>query len=104
MTIITLRRGRQVIEVLAHRSDTVMATAAATQYLEVIHGHRRVPDVGTVTVLADVGGANVIQALTRGRHAIMTVTTGLGGNILVIEVRWQPAIGTVTIIALRRSG
>ena len=32
----------------------------------------------------------------------MAVTTALGSNILVIEVRWYPPVTTMAIIALRR--
>ena len=104
MTIVTLRGGRQVIEILAHGRDAIVAAATATQYLEVIHCHRRVPDVGTVTILADIGRADMVKALTGGRHAIVTVTTTLGFNILMIKVGRYPTGGTVTVVTLCCSG
>jgi len=33
MTVITLCRGRQVIQILAHGSNTIMTTAAGAQHL-----------------------------------------------------------------------
>ena len=87
MTVITLSSGRQVIGILTHSRNAVVTARASPDYLEVIDRDRRVPDVGTVTVLADVGRADVIQTLTGGGHAIMAIATGLGGDVLVIKVR-----------------
>ena len=86
MTIITLRRGWQMIKVLTHGSDAIVAAAAATQYLEVINRYRRIPKVGAVTVFADIGGADMVETFTGRGHAIVAVTTALSSNILVIEV------------------
>ncbi len=86
VTVIALRRGRQVIQVLAHGGDAVMATAAGAQHLEVVHGYHGIPQVGRVTVLADIGSCDMIERLTGGRHTIVAVTTALSSNILVIEV------------------
>jgi len=75
-----------VIGILAGRCNTVVATGAGAQYLEVVDCHRRVPYVGTVTVFTDVGGADVIERFSSSGHAIVAVTTALSSNILVIEV------------------
>ena len=61
MTIITLRRGRKMIKILAHGSDAIVATAAATQYLKVIDRDCRIPQVGRVAILTNVGRADVIE-------------------------------------------
>ena len=87
MAIVTLCGGRQVIEVLAHGGDAIVATGTGSQYLQMIHRHRRFPHTGRVTVFTDVSRADVIQTLAGSRDAIVAVTTTLGFNILVIEVR-----------------
>ena len=86
MTVITLRRGRQMIQVLAHRSNTVMTARTGTQHLEVIHRDRRIPKVGAMAILTNIGGADMVKTLTGRGYAIMAVTTALSSNILVIEV------------------
>jgi len=59
--IIALCRGRQVIQVLTHRGNAVMTTAAGTQHLEVIDRNYWIPQVGAVAVFADVSGCNVVE-------------------------------------------
>ena len=86
MAIVTLCRGRQVIQILAHGDDAIMTTGAGAEYLEVIDRNGRVPDVGTVAVFTNVGRADVVETLTRGGHTVVTVATGLGGDVLVIKV------------------
>jgi len=86
MTVITLRRGRKMIQVLAHRSNTVMTARTGAQHLEVIDCDGWIPQVGAVTVFADIGGADVIERFASRGHAIMAITTGLRGDVLVIEV------------------
>jgi len=86
MTIVALRRGRQMIKVFTHGRDAIVATAAGAQHLEVVHRYRRIPKVGAMAVLADVGGADMVKTLTGRGYAIMAVTTALSSNILVIEV------------------
>ena len=80
-----------------------MATRTGTQHLEVVDRYYWIPQVGTVAVFADVGGADVVEAFTRGGHTVMAVATTLGTNILVIEVRRDPTSRTMTIITLRGS-
>ena len=40
-----------------------------------------------MTILTDIGGVDVIDRLAGRGHTVMTVATGLGGDVLVIEVR-----------------
>ena len=93
-----------MIQILAHRGDAIMTTAASTQYLEVINRYRRIPQVGAVTVFTDIGRADVVQRFASSGHAIVAVATTLGFNILMIEVCGYPTSGTVTVVALCCSG
>jgi len=86
MTIIALRRGWKMIEILAHRGDTVMTARTSAQHLEVIDRDRRIPQVGRVTIFTNIGGADVIQALAGGRHTIVAIATTLGRDVLMIKV------------------
>ena len=61
MTIVALCRSGQVIEVFARSRNAIMTTAAATQYLKVVDRYYRVPKVGAMTILTDVGGCDVIE-------------------------------------------
>jgi len=101
VTVITLCRGRQVINILAFGSDTVMTTRTSTQHLEVIYRHRRNPGGVAVAVFANVGRTDMLETLAGRRHAIVTAATGLGGRGM-IEARGQPGIGRVTVVALCR--
>jgi len=86
MTIVTLRRGRQVIGILARGGNAIVTTRTSPNYLEVIDRYGRVPHVSTVTVLTDIGRTDVIKRLAGSRHTIMTVTTRLRGDVLMIKV------------------
>ena len=86
VTVVTLCCSGQVIKILTHGSDAIVATAAATQYLEVIDRDGRIPQVGAVAVFADVSSCDMVKSLTGRGHAIVAVTTALSSNILVIEV------------------
>ena len=101
VTVITLCRGRQVINILAFGSDTVMTTRTSTQHLEVIYRHRRNPGGVAVAVFANVGRTDMLETLAGRGHAIVTTATGFGRRG-VIEARGQPGIGRMTVITLYR--
>ena len=61
MTVVALRRGWQVIKILTHGRDAIVATATGAQHLEVIDRHRRIPQVGAVAVFADVSSCDVVE-------------------------------------------
>ena len=63
-----------------------MTGHAGTDDLSMIYDNAWLPESGAVTVLTNVGGADVIERLAGRGHTIMTVTTGLGGDVLVVEV------------------
>jgi len=64
-----------------------------------IHTFQGSPDIGGVTVLADVGAADVIGTFTFGDDTVMAGGTGLG-DLLVIKVGRCPGRGAVTVVAL----
>jgi hypothetical protein len=41
-----------------------------------------------MTVFANIGRADVVQALANGGDAIVTTHTTFGGDVLVIEIGW----------------
>ena len=86
VAVITLCRGRQVIQIFTHGGDAVMAARTSAQDLEVIDRDRRIPQVGRMAILANVGGADMVQALTGRSDAIVAITTGLRGDVLMIKV------------------
>ena len=67
-------------------NHVVVTTGTAAQYLQMINRYRRLPHTGRVAVLADVGGADVFEALTNSGNTIVAGTTGFGGA-RVIEGR-----------------
>ena len=88
MTVIALRGSGQVIQVLAHGRDAIVATTAGTEHLEMINRNGRIPQVCAVTVFTDIGRVDVIDRLAGRGHTVMTVTTSLRGDILMIKVSW----------------
>ena len=75
-----------MIEVLTRGCDAVMATVAGTQDLQVIHQDHGVPQVGGMTVFADVGGTDVVERLANGGDAVVATHTAFGGDVLVVEI------------------
>jgi len=100
VAVIALCRSWQMIQVLAHGGNAVMTTRTSAQHLEVVHDYHGIPQVSAMTIFTDVSRADVVQALTGRSDTIVAVTTALGSNILMIEIRRYPASGTVAVIAL----
>ena len=48
-----------------------------------IHGHRWIPYIGIVTVFANIGTADMVQALADGGNPIVTTDTAFGGRRVV---------------------
>ena len=93
-----------MIKIFAGSGDAIMTPRTSAQHLEVVHRYRRIPQVGRVTILANVGGRDMVKSLTGRGHAVMAVATTLGFNILMIEIRRYPTGRTVAVITLRRGG
>ena len=85
VTVIALRQSRYMIHWLAVGGNPVMATRTATQYLEVIHRHRRCPYIGAVAVDTLVSRTNMVQTFTGGGDIVMAADT-IAGNVQMIEV------------------
>ena len=102
VTIIALCCGGQVVQVLTHGGNAVVAAVTGPEHLEVIHQDDWIPQVGGMTVLADVGRIDVIQTFTSGRHTIVAGTATFRGDVLMVKVGGQPTGGTMTVITLCR--
>jgi len=83
VTVVALCRGLQVINILARGGDAIVTTGTGSQYLEVIYRHGRLPHVGTVAVLADVGRTDMLEALAGCGHTIVARATRLGGRGMI---------------------
>ena len=75
-----------MIEVLTHGRDAVVATGTGTEYLQMIHLDHRVPQVGGMTVFANIGRADVVQALADSSHAVVATHTAFGGDVLMVKI------------------
>lgn len=103
MAHIALFCGAEVILVLPDSGDAIVTGSTRAQHLRVIYGKHRSKNVGRVAVLADIRCLNVCLVLARCVRAIVT-THAVPGDVDVIEIRRQPADGTVTIIAIIAAG
>jgi len=99
VAIIALCHGRQVVEVFTGADDAIMAGIATSKHLQMIHTLQGGPDIGGVTVLADIGAGDVIETLAFGDDRVMTGGTCFG-DLLMIKVGRCPCSGAVTIITL----
>ncbi len=78
MAVITLCRGRDLIAILAVGNDSIVATTAYIQHLEMVDLCGRFPDVSGMTMLTNLGGVDVIDTLAGGRSTIMATGTICG--------------------------
>ena len=84
--------------VLAHRRDAIVAAAAVAQNLRVVDLKDRRERHDGMAVFADVAGCYMRRRLADGIDRVVT-THAVSCDIGVIEVRRQPAIGRVAVIA-----
>jgi hypothetical protein len=101
VTVIALGQCRQMIRRLAGTGHTVVTTRTAAYHLEVVNLQGRFPYGGTVTVFAYVCCVDMFKAFAGSDDTVMTGDTGVG-DTGVIKVGRYPAIGRVTVIALRQ--
>ena len=92
-------RGIEVPGIHAGSRCAVMAGRTRTQYLIVINGYHRCPDIGAVAVLTDISGQGMQGAFAGGISAIVT-TAAVIDDIGVIEVCGKPCDGRVAVIAI----
>ena len=85
MAVVTIVAAGDVGWMLAGCGDAVVTGAAATQYLCVIHSHRRYPYRRAVAVLADIGRQYVGWILA-GRSDAVVAVTAVTNDAGVIEI------------------
>ena len=98
MAIVAVNTAGNVCRVLTDRYHAVMTGPTGTQYLRVVNGERRCPDVRVVAVLAHIRRRNMRVALANGLHAIVT-TDAISCDVHVVEIGGQPTGGRMTIVA-----
>ncbi len=96
-------RGIEMPRVLAGCCRAVMAGRTGAKNLVVVHRRHRRPDVGTVTVLADVGCLHVSGALASGIAAVMAAEA-IVDDIGVVEVRGCPCNGGMAVVTVIATG
>jgi len=86
MAVITVVAAGDVSWVLARCYDTIMTGTASTDYLRVVHGESRHPDVRIMAVFTDIRRQNMCLVLAGRLNTVVTTDT-ISGDAYVIEVR-----------------
>jgi len=87
VTVIAIRAARNMLCILAGRDYAVMTGAAATQYLGVVNGVNRRPDIRVMAIFADIGRLNMRKILAGGFDTVVATDT-IADDACVIEVGW----------------
>lgn len=103
MTVVAVVAALDMCRMLTGRGDAIMTRPARTEYLAVVDGERRRPDVAGVTVFANVGRLDVRRRLAGCIRAVVAVET-VAGDVYVIEVGRQPADGRMAIVTAIAAG
>jgi hypothetical protein len=98
MAVIAVVTAGDVSRVLAGRRDTVMAGAAGTHHLCVIHGSHWRKHIGVVAVFADIRRLHVCQILASGFDAVVAANA-VTRDVHVVKGRRSPAERGVTVVA-----
>ncbi len=99
MTVVAIIAAGDMRWVLACRNDAVVARAAGTDHLGVIHGVCWHPDIGIVAVFANFRCQNVRRVFAGCLYAVVAACT-IAGDTNVIEIRGQPTGGRMTVITI----
>lgn len=99
MAVIAVAAARDMSCVFASRRHAVMAGAANTQYLRVVHRGHRLECDRVVAVFADIACLHVRRTLAGRRSAIVT-TDAVSENAGVVVSCREPPSRIVTIFAL----
>ncbi len=99
VAVVAVVAARDVRRVLARCCSSIVAGAAGTDNLCVVHLVSRHECHVVVTVLADVGGLDMCRVLARGINAVVTAEAVVD-NTRVIEIGRYPCRGRMTIIAV----
>lgn len=89
--------------VFAGRRHAIMTGTAGAEYLRVIDGKYRGPDVGRVAVLADVAGLYVCRSLARRLDAVVAARA-VARDVDVVEVGRQPGDRRMAVVAIVAAG
>jgi len=103
VTVVAIVATGDMRRVLACRNDAVVAGAAGTDNLGVVHGVSRNPDIGVMAVFANFRGQNVCRVFA-GRLNTVVAARAVAGDTYVIKIRGQPAgcrMAVITIITAR---
>ncbi len=103
MAIVAVNTAGNVCRVLTDRYHAVMTGPTGTQYLRVVNGERRCPDVRVVAVLANIRRRNMCIALANSFDAIVT-TDARTRDADVVEIGRQPAGGCMTVVTIVAAG
>ncbi len=98
MTIVTISSAVYMCRGLPGRYHAVMTGPASSEYLRVIDGERRRPNIRCMTVFADIGRLNMGERFAGSFDAVMAADA-VTGDIDVIKVCGQPANCGMTIVA-----
>lgn len=102
MAAVTGFNGGNVICRLAGRAETVVAGGTGTKHFGVIDHDCRLPEVGLVAGLTDLGGGDVSGVLARSIDAIVA-TGAVAIDAAVIEVDANPGHGVVALGTIIRA-
>ena len=98
MTIVTIIAARKVRWMLTCCDSAVMTRRAGANDLGMIDHHCWLKERCAMAIFADIAGQYVILILPCRVGAIVT-TNAVARNVQVIERRWNPAIGRMTVVA-----
>ena len=98
MAIITLRCGRQMVQVFAHGDDAIVATGAGTDDLQVIYLYYGFPQTGRVTIFTDIGAVDMVQSFANSRDAVMTTCTATDYLQMIHRYCWFPDTGGMAVL------
>ena len=99
MAAITFRAGWNMLRVLPHRNNAVVAARACTENLQMVHAIDWRPRNRVVAVLAQIRRRNVIRWLAHRDHAVVAreATTNEPG---MVEHRGYPRCCSMAIVTL----
>ena len=103
MAVVTGIRAGNVQRIFALCCHAIVTTGTGTQHLEVIDLGHGCPDIGAVTVLANLSRADMLWIFAHGPYAVMAAVTTVG-NTGVVKGRGHPGIGAVAVVTGFRTG
>jgi hypothetical protein len=99
MAVVAIVAAGNMRRVFANGRNVIVAGIAGASNLCVVNNVHRHPDVGRMAIFADICGLYVGRVLARRVGAIVTAGA-IARDVHMIEIRWQPADGGMTIITI----